>query len=112
MPSEKTRAIYLESLNPSLRPDLKPSPRSQRTRKSSNRGQYRSEPRLVQPLKHGADIVVNSLTKYIGGMERPSGAIVDGGARLTSGKFAEFTERTQGTTAWFYQRPLDRSPLS
>ena len=71
-------------------------------------------PALVQPLKHGADIVVNSLTKYIGGHERPSVERLSMVAASTGPPASSLSSlsRTQGTTAWFYQRPLDRSPLS
>lgn len=49
---------------------------------------------LVRPLEHGADIVVNSATKYIGGHGTSiGGVIVDGGTfAWNNGKFPEFTE--------------------
>jgi O-acetylhomoserine (thiol)-lyase len=49
---------------------------------------------LVQPLKHGADIVVASATKFIGGHGTTlGGVIVDGGKfNWANGKFPEFTE--------------------
>jgi O-acetylhomoserine (thiol)-lyase len=49
---------------------------------------------LVQPLAHGANIVVCSATKYIGGHGTSlGGVIVDGGTfRWNNGKFPEFTE--------------------
>ena len=49
----------------------------------------------MQPLKWGADIVVHSLTKFIGGHGTSiGGAIVDGGTfdYGASGRFANFTE--------------------
>ncbi|GAC1624036.1 MAG: homocysteine synthase [Ktedonobacteraceae bacterium] len=51
-------------------------------------------PYLVQPLKHGADIVVHSATKFIGGHGTSiGGVIVDGGKfDWTSGRFPSFTE--------------------
>ncbi|HLI08932.1 MAG TPA: homocysteine synthase [Ktedonobacteraceae bacterium] len=51
-------------------------------------------PYLVQPLKHGADIVVHSATKFIGGHGTSiGGVIVDGGKfDWTSGRFPEFVE--------------------
>src|SRR5579875_2227643 len=52
-------------------------------------------PYLVQPLKHGADIVVHSATKFIGGHGTSiGGVIVDGGKFdwAASGRFPEFTE--------------------
>ena len=51
-------------------------------------------PYLVQPLKHGADIVVHSATKFIGGHGTAiGGVIVDGGTfDWASGRFPEFVE--------------------
>jgi O-acetylhomoserine (thiol)-lyase len=52
-------------------------------------------PYLCQPLRHGADIVVYSATKFIGGHGTSiGGVIVDGGKfdYVASGRFANFTE--------------------
>jgi O-acetylhomoserine (thiol)-lyase len=52
-------------------------------------------PYLCQPLRHGADIVVHSATKFIGGHGTSiGGIIVDGGQfdYAGSGRFANFTE--------------------
>jgi O-acetylhomoserine (thiol)-lyase len=52
-------------------------------------------PYLVRPLDHGADIVVESLTKFLGGHGNSiGGIIVDGGSFdwQASGKFPGFTE--------------------
>ena len=51
-------------------------------------------PYLIQPIAHGADIVVHSATKYIGGHGTTiAGVIVDGGTfDWTSGRFPGFTE--------------------
>jgi O-acetylhomoserine (thiol)-lyase len=51
-------------------------------------------PFLFKPLEHGADIVVYSLTKFIGGHGTSiGGAVVDGGKfPWNNGKFPEFTE--------------------
>ena len=50
-------------------------------------------PYLIQPLSQGADIVVHSATKYLGGHGTAvAGVIVDGGTfDWTSGKFPGFT---------------------
>ena len=50
-------------------------------------------PYLIQPLAHGADIVVHSATKYLGGHGTAiAGVIVDGGTfDWRSGKFPGFT---------------------
>jgi O-acetylhomoserine (thiol)-lyase len=51
-------------------------------------------PFVFQPLKHGADIVVYSLTKFLGGHGTSiGGCVVDGGTfPWNNGKFPEFTE--------------------
>ena len=51
-------------------------------------------PYLIQPIAHGADIVVHSATKYLGGHGTAiAGVIVDSGNfDWTSGKFPGFTE--------------------
>jgi O-acetylhomoserine (thiol)-lyase len=52
-------------------------------------------PYLIRPLEHGADIVVHSATKFIGGHGTTlGGVIVDGGFdwEATDGKFPQFTE--------------------
>ncbi len=52
-------------------------------------------PYLVQPLKWGADIVIHSLTKFIGGHGNSiGGSITDGGTfdYGASGRFANFTD--------------------
>ncbi|MBH0779912.1 bifunctional o-acetylhomoserine/o-acetylserine sulfhydrylase [Nocardia bovistercoris] len=51
-------------------------------------------PYLIQPLRHGADIVVHSATKYLGGHGTAiAGVIVDGGGfDWRSGRFPGFTE--------------------
>jgi O-acetylhomoserine (thiol)-lyase len=51
-------------------------------------------PYVFKPLQHGADIVVYSLTKFIGGHGTSiGGCVVDGGTfPWNNGKFPEFTE--------------------
>ncbi|BBX18351.1 bifunctional o-acetylhomoserine/o-acetylserine sulfhydrylase [Mycolicibacterium duvalii] len=51
-------------------------------------------PYLIQPLSHGADIVVHSATKYLGGHGSAiAGVLVDGGTfDWTNGRFPGFTE--------------------
>jgi O-acetylhomoserine (thiol)-lyase len=53
---------------------------------------------IVKPLKHGADIVVHSTTKWIGGHGTTiGGAIIDGGTfPWNNGKFPLFTEPAPG----------------
>src|ERR687895_114749 len=51
-------------------------------------------PYLVQPLEHGADIVVHSATKFIGGHGTSIGGVIVGAGRVPWGKrkFPGFTE--------------------
>ena len=51
-------------------------------------------PYLIQPLKHGANIVVHSLTKFLGGHGNSIGGIVIDGGNFDwgSGRFPGFTE--------------------
>ena len=52
-------------------------------------------PYLIRPIEHGADVVVHSATKFIGGHGTSiGGVIVDGGKFdwKASGKFPQFTE--------------------
>ncbi|KAF7291117.1 hypothetical protein MIND_01254800 [Mycena indigotica] len=54
---------------------------------------------LIKPISHGADIVVHSATKWIGGHGNSiGGVIVDGGNFdwAASGKFPHFTEPAEG----------------
>ena len=53
---------------------------------------------LFQPLKHGASIVVESATKWIGGHGTSiGGVIVDGGTYdFGNGKYPQFTEPSEG----------------
>jgi O-acetylhomoserine (thiol)-lyase len=53
---------------------------------------------LLNPIKYGADIVIHSLTKYIGGNGTSlGGVIIDAGKfDWSNGKFPEFTEPSAG----------------
>lgn len=53
---------------------------------------------LFQPLKHGAHVVVNSATKWIGGHGTSiGGVIIDGGNyNWGNGKYPQFTEPSEG----------------
>jgi O-acetylhomoserine (thiol)-lyase len=53
-----------------------------------------ASPAVCRPLEHGANIVVHSLTKYIGGHGTSIGGIVVDGGNFDwgSGRFSEFTE--------------------
>ncbi|MDD5728952.1 MAG: PLP-dependent transferase, partial [Victivallales bacterium] len=49
---------------------------------------------LVRPIDHGADIIANSATKYIGGHGTSLGGVIvdSGNFKWNNGKFPEFTE--------------------
>ncbi len=54
---------------------------------------------LIRPIEHGADIVVHSATKWIGGHGTTlGGVIIDSGKFdwTTSGRFPTFTEPSEG----------------
>lgn len=53
-----------------------------------------ASPMICRPLEHGANIVIHSLTKYIGGHGTSIGGIVVDGGNFDwgSGRFTEFTE--------------------
>ena len=65
-------------------------------------------PALLNPIKHGADIVIHSLTKYIGGQGNSlGGAIIDAGTfDWSNGKFPEFTEPSAGYHGLKYYETL------
>ena len=99
---DKTRAIYLETIgNPSFSvPDFERVAAVARRHdlplvvdNTFGAGGY-----LFQPLKHGANIVVESATKWIGGHGTSvGGVIVDGGTYdFGNGKYPQFTEPSEG----------------
>ncbi len=54
-----------------------------------------ASPYLCRPIEHGADIVVHSLTKYLGGHGNSIGGLLVDGGRFdweSSGRFPELTE--------------------
>ncbi|OEK07965.1 O-acetylhomoserine aminocarboxypropyltransferase [Flavivirga aquatica] len=65
-------------------------------------------PALLNPIKHGANIVIHSLTKYIGGHGSSlGGAIIDAGTfNWANGKFPEFTEPSAGYHGLVYHETL------
>jgi O-acetylhomoserine (thiol)-lyase len=65
-------------------------------------------PALLNPIKHGADIVIHSLTKYIGGQGNSlGGVIIDAGNfDWANGKFPEFTEPSAGYHGLVYHEAL------
>jgi O-acetylhomoserine (thiol)-lyase len=57
-----------------------------------------ASPYLCRPIEHGADIVVHSLTKYLGGHGTTMGGIVVESGRFPwdNGKFPQMTEPSRG----------------
>ncbi|KAL1927238.1 hypothetical protein VTP01DRAFT_3867 [Rhizomucor pusillus] len=99
---ENTKAVYVESIgNPRFSvPDFEGL-----ARVAHNAGiplvvdnTFGAGGYLVKPIEHGADIVVHSATKWIGGHGTTiSGVIVDAGRfNWNNGKFPEFTEPSEG----------------
>ncbi|HNR08529.1 MAG TPA: O-acetylhomoserine aminocarboxypropyltransferase/cysteine synthase [Saprospiraceae bacterium] len=69
---------------------------------------------LFQPLRHGAHVVVNSATKWIGGHGTSiGGVIVDGGNyNWGNGKYPQFTEPSEGYHGMkFWEIFGDNNPL-
>jgi O-acetylhomoserine (thiol)-lyase len=108
---ENTRAFFAESLgNPKLDVlDLKAI--------SASAKQFKvpfivdntvATPYLLNPIEHGADIVIHSLTKYITGNGTSlGGVIIDAGNfDWSNGKFPEFTEPSAGYHGLKYYEAL------
>lgn len=99
---EKTKAIYLETIgNPELNiPDFEKIAEIAKLNNiplvvdnTFGAGGY-----LFQPLKHGANIVTASATKWIGGHGTSIGGIIIDGGNFdwSNGKFPIFTEPSEG----------------
>lgn len=67
-----------------------------------------ASPALLNPIKHGANLVIHSLTKYIGGQGNSlGGAVIDAGTfNWENGKFPEFTEPSAGYHGLVYSETL------
>jgi O-acetylhomoserine (thiol)-lyase len=108
---ENTRAFFVESLgNPKLDVlDLEAiSEHAKVARVPFIVDNTVATPALLNPIKHGANIVIHSLTKYIGGHGTSlGGAIIDAGTfDWSSGKFPEFTEPSVGYHGLVYHEVL------
>ncbi|MFL0063283.1 O-acetylhomoserine aminocarboxypropyltransferase/cysteine synthase family protein [Tenacibaculum maritimum] len=68
-------------------------------------------PALLNPIEHGANIVIHSLTKYIGGQGNSlGGVVIDAGTfNWGNGKFPEFTEPSPGYHGLIYHEALGAS---
>jgi O-acetylhomoserine (thiol)-lyase len=108
---ENTRAIFVESLgNPKLDVlDLKAiSAEAKAARVPFIVDNTVATPALLNPIEHGANIVIHSLTKYINGNGTAlGGAIIDAGTfDWANGKFPEFTEPSPGYHGLVYHDAL------
>ena len=67
-----------------------------------------ASPALLNPIEHGANIVIHSLTKYINGNGTAlGGVIIDAGTfDWSNGKFPEFTEPSPGYHGLVYHDAL------
>lgn len=108
---ENTRAFFVESLgNPKLDVlDLKAiSAHAKKAEVPFIVDNTVATPALLNPIEHGANIVIHSLTKYIGGQGNSlGGAIIDAGTfNWANGKFPEFTEPSAGYHGLVYHEVL------
>jgi O-acetylhomoserine/O-acetylserine sulfhydrylase len=115
---EKTKAIYVETIgNPEFNvPDFEAVAALAKkydipliVDNTFGAGGY-----LCQPIKHGANIVVSSATKWIGGHGNSiGGIIVDGGNyNWGNGKFPQFSEPSEGYHGLnFWETFGDNNPL-
>ncbi|WP_299556974.1 O-acetylhomoserine aminocarboxypropyltransferase/cysteine synthase family protein [Seonamhaeicola sp.] len=108
---DNTRAFFIESLgNPKLDVlDLEAiAERSKAAGVPFIVDNTVATPALLNPIKHGANIVIHSLTKYIGGQGTSlGGAIIDAGTfDWSNGKFPEFTEPSAGYHGLKYYETL------
>ena len=108
---ENTKAIYIESLgNPKLDIlDIEAISKSAKENKIPLIVDNTvPSPALLNPIKYGANIVIHSLTKYIGGQGNSlGGAVIDAGTfDWANGKFPEFTEPSKGYHGLVYSEAI------
>ena len=109
---ENTRAVFIESLgNPKLDVlDIKAiAAQAQASKIPLIVDNTVATPYLLNPIAHGANIVIHSLTKYINGNGTAlGGVIIDAGNfDWTNGKFPEFTEPSAGYHGLIYSDALE-----
>ena len=108
---ENTRVIFVESLgNPKLDVlDLKAIASEAKAAKIPFIVDNTvASPALLNPIEHGANIVIHSLTKYINGNGTSlGGAVIDAGTfDYGNGNFPEFTEPSPGYHGLVYHEAL------
>ena len=94
---DKTRAIYGDTVgNPKLNifPFKEISALAQKEKLPLIIDNTVTSPAICRPIEHGANVVINSLTKFIGGHGTSIGGIVidAGNFDWGSGRFSQFTE--------------------
>ena len=109
---ENTRAFFIESLgNPKLDVlDIEAiSAQAKANRVPLIVDNTVATPYLLNPIAHGANIVIHSLTKYINGNGTAlGGIIIDAGTfDWANGKFPEFTEPSLGYHGLVYSEALE-----
>lgn len=114
---ENTRAFFVESLgNPKLDVlDLKAiSKEAKKAKVPFIVDNTVATPALLNPIEHGADLVIHSLTKYIGGQGNSlGGVIVDAGNfDWSNGNFPEFTEPSAGYHGMVYHETLGNAAFT
>ena len=95
--TDRTQVVYLETLgNPKLTiPDLAGIAKAAHARGVPVLVDNTApSPALCRPLEYGCDLVVHSLTKYLGGHGNSIGGLLVDGGRFdwSSGRFADFVE--------------------
>ncbi|WP_031387145.1 O-acetylhomoserine aminocarboxypropyltransferase/cysteine synthase family protein [Desulfonatronum thiodismutans] len=112
--TEKTRALYIETIgNPKLDvPDFEALAQVAHDAGIPLIVDNTVGVGLFRPFDHGADIIVSSATKYIGGHGTSiGGVIVDSGKfAWNNGKFPEFTEPDPGYHGLVYWDALGNVP--
>ncbi|WP_282056779.1 O-acetylhomoserine aminocarboxypropyltransferase/cysteine synthase family protein [Maribacter luteus] len=108
---DNTRAIFVESLgNPKLDVlDLKSiSEQAKTAQVPFIVDNTVASPALLNPIEYGANLVIHSLTKYIGGQGTSlGGAVIDAGTfDWANGKYPEFTEPSAGYHGLVYSEAL------
>lgn len=111
---ENTRAFYIESVgNPKLDVlDIEAIAKQSKSFKVPFIVDNTvATPYLLNPIEHGANIVIHSLTKYINGNGTAlGGVIIDAGTfDWTNGKFPEFTEPSAGYHGLVYSEALEEA---
>lgn len=109
---ENTRVFFIESLgNPKLDVlDIEAiSSQAKANRVPLIVDNTVATPYLLNPIAHGANIVIHSLTKYINGNGTAlGGVIIDAGTfDWANGKFPEFTEPSAGYHGLVYSEALE-----